>query len=162
MLGAILEVEDMDYIYIEKLFSDMEEFYLGFNWLISDYECYKYPSTKIPFSKKYVWLTGAELGEVMRQNRLPFIWGTYSGFLPEVTLDEVLSSCLSGLPYAEGAESFWKSDFKLQHPLSEIEVIAWEATYFIIMSRNEDLIHRFREKYPLSEDLWKYNQMRGW
>lgn len=160
MIGAILEVEDTEYISIDRIFPDMGKFYLKYNWLISDYDCYQYPTAKISFNNKYEWLTGAELDEIMKHNHMPFIWGALSGFSPEITLEEVLS--FGQLPFAEGAESFWKSEFTLQHPLSEIEVVAWEATYFIIMSKKAELIHRSREKFPLSEDLWKYNKDHGW
>jgi hypothetical protein len=56
----------------------------------------------------------------------------------------------------------WKCDFQIQHPLAQIEIIAWEGTYLIMISKSQDLIHQFRIQFPKAEDWYEYNKSRGW
>lgn len=80
----------------------------------------------------------------------------YQEYKEEVFLR--LSSCV---PRAEGCE-VWRSDFQIQHPLAQIEIIAWEGTYLIMISKNEELIRNFRNQFPQAIDLYEYNKSRGW
>jgi hypothetical protein len=159
--GAVFEQAEADYIYFNQVFLKMGSFYQQYNWLLTDYECFDYPSKKIPKNERCIWLTGSELEEVIGQTQLPFIWGVFSAFHKNVKKEEVFLNLSNNFPIAEGCE-VWRSAFRIQHPLAQIEMIAWEATYFIIVSKNEELIQHFRDSFPESEDLYEYNALRGW
>jgi hypothetical protein len=159
--GAVFEEKVSEYIYMNQVFSKMRDFYQDYNWLITDYDCFDYPSKNLPKNERYIWLTGIEVEEVIEHTQLPFIWGVFSGFNKKLKKEEVLLNLPSNFPIAEGCE-VWKSDFQIQHPLAQIEMIAWEGTYIVLLSKKEELIHSFRDRFPESEDLYEYNKSRGW
>ena len=45
----------------------------------------------------------------------------------------------------------------IQHPLAEIEIVAWDSSCTLFMSKNEGLAEAFMEAFPMSEDLERYN-----
>lgn len=81
-------------------------------------------------------------------------WGVLSGFKREVPLHQVLSY---GLPYADGYTGFWKNPISIQHPMADIEIVAWDSALTLLISRDEAIAQVFRNAYPRSEDLETYN-----
>ncbi len=62
--------------------------------------------------------------------------GVLSGFKREIPLQEVLSY---GLPYADSYDGFWKNPVSIQHPLAELEIVAWDSTLTLLISRMKPL-----------------------
>ncbi len=74
----------------------------------------------------------------------------FSGFSKEITLEEVLKY---NLPFADGNIGYWIDDVVLQHPLADIEIVAWDSSLTLFISKKDSLVQKFRQHFPLSEDL---------
>lgn len=125
MKGAILEKGNTFFTDLLEIFEGINNMQYNYKWLISDYECY--PTSKeceSVFSSKYVILDGRELTELLKMDNFQWIWGVFSAFNREVENEEILQF---QLPYAIENEHIWEG-ISLQHPLSEIEIIAWDSS----------------------------------
>lgn len=153
--SAILEKGEHYYTHMAKVFNAIENEQLKYNWLITDCECY--PEDKNinkMFSKEYIWISGEKLTEIIRNEDFQFVWGVFSGFSPEVTFEEVLRY---DLPLADGYKGFWVDDVGIQHPLAEVEIVAWDSSLTLLISKEDNLVQKFRSNFPLSEDLSALN-----
>jgi hypothetical protein len=139
---------------MQDVFEAIRDIVKNYNWLISDYECNNYPSDKIPDNMESIFLSGEELCEIIYNNEIQFIWGVLSGFSKEIPYAEIEKY---RIPIAEGNGGLWETDIKTQNPFAEIEIISWDSTLVIFISSKEDVIRRFLEYYPLSQDLKEYN-----
>ena len=50
---------------------------------------------------------------------------------------------------------------RIQHPLAEVEIVCFDNTSTLLLSRDDDLSRRFRSFFPEAEDLDDYNRGRG-
>lgn len=156
MYGAILRKEEEYYTYLYRIFTGINMVQKDYNWLITDIVAY--PKTKEYqdlFSKRYCWLSGEELTNNIEKEDFQWIWGVLSGFDKNIDIKEVLSH---SLPYADGYKGFWQNPLTLQHPLSTIEIVAWDSSLSLVISKNRKIIDDFRSAFPLSEDLEIYNE----
>ena len=157
MKGVILRKGETAYSCLSGAFSAIQPAVTEHNWLITDYE--NVPELLEPYSgnqgrEAFFWVPGERLDEIVHQQSFPWYWGVLSGFKREIPLQEVLSH---GLPYADGYDGFWKNPVSIQHPLAELEIVAWDSTLTLLISRDEAIVQAFRNAYPLSEDLETYN-----
>lgn len=125
MKGVILRKGERAYSYFSGVFSVIFPAVVERNWLITGYE--NYPEALEPYGGKlgreaFFWVPGERLEEIVRQQDYPWYWGVLSGFKREVPLHQVLSY---GLPYADGYTGFWKNPISIQHPMADIEIVAW-------------------------------------
>ena len=129
--GAILEKGEHSYTYLKKVFQAIGGAQKNYNWLISDADCF--PTTP-EFSKllgqKSCWLTGEALTAMVEQEDFQWIWGVLSGF-----------------------QNFWHNPLTLQHPLAEIEIVPWDSSLTLLLSKQKEIVEDFRAFFPLSEDL---------
>lgn len=84
------------------------------------------------------------------------IWGVLSGFSKNITLDNIMKY---KLPFAEDNKDIWKNKVSVQHPLSEIEIIAWDSDKTILISKNERVLNDFKNGFPLSKEIIGYNDI---
>lgn len=151
MKSAILEKGEHYYTHMDKVFNAIENEQLKYNWLITDCECYPQDKNidKL-FSEEYVWISGKQLTEIISNEDFQFIWGVFSGFSPTVALEDVLKY---KFPFADGYTGFWVTDVDIQHPLAEVEIVAWDSSLTLIIGRDHNLVQNFMNNLPLSEDL---------
>ena len=57
------------------------------------------------------------------------------------------------LPENDMYPGFWKNPLTMQHPLSKIEIVAFDASYTIIFTKDFALPEKFKEFYPKAENL---------
>ena len=149
--GAILENGEHSYTYLKKVFQAIGGAQKNYNWLISDADCF--PTTP-EFSKllgqKSCWLTGEALTAMVEQEDFLWIWGVLSGFPKSVPEEQVRQY---PLPYADGYQNFWHNPLTLQHPLAEIEIVPWDSSLTLLLSKQKEIVEDFRAFFPLSEDL---------
>ncbi|MFL0246068.1 hypothetical protein [Candidatus Clostridium stratigraminis] len=153
--SAILEKGEHYYTHMAKVFNAIENEQLKYNWLITDCECY--PGDKSidqMFSKEYIWISGEQLTEIISKDDFQFVWGVFSGFSLEVTLEEILKY---DLPFADGYKGFWVNNVGIQHPLAEVEIVSWDSSLTLLISKDGELVQKFRSNFPLSEDLSALN-----
>lgn len=153
MKGAVLLKGENCYVKLGEFFFKMNNFQKEYNWFITDAECYpenkKYRQL---LSNKYCFLTGEQLSQMIKKEDFQWIWGVFSGFDKNIKLDKILNY---NLPYADGNENLWKT-FNTQHPLANIEIVAWDSSLMLIKSNDANIINRFFDKFELAEDLSKY------
>ena len=57
---------------------------------------------------------------------------------------------------ADGYDGFWQMPLTMQHPLAEIEIVPWDSSMTLLLSRRKDIVDNFRNYYPESENLEDY------
>lgn len=155
MKGLIIEKGEKYYTHLKKYFSQLNDIQRNYNWLITAHECYprdeKYAGI---LSEKYLWMTGDELTEMVSED-FQWIWGVLSAFSKDISKEKVLQY---ELPKADGYEGFWRNPVSMQHPLAEMEIVAWDSSLTIFISKDESIIDLLQENNVLAEDLEKYNE----
>lgn len=129
-----------------------------FNWLLTDVELNAYPPgldyIGIDDRATARWRSGSELSDIVAASEVQFIWGVLSGFRPEVTIDPAV---LDVHPFADGNGSLWTPGARIQHPLADVEIVCWDASATVLLSRDDDLTRRFRSFFPEAVDLDEHN-----
>lgn len=139
-----------------------------YNWLITDLEFSAFgicddegifSSDQISLldllNKKIVWIDGEKLTEIVNLFNIQFIWAVLSGFKKDVEID---LKNLSVIPYADGNRNFWIGNPNLQHPLAMVEIVCWDSTLALFLSKDHDLVDRFKVYFSESKDLSVYNK----
>ena len=158
MKGALLKKGEERYTYLRKIFIQMENFQKNYNWLISDCEAFPKKighSVRIIQSGNFAWISGTELTNIIKKDDFQWVWAVLSGFEKHITLEEVKKYAL---PYADGYGGFWNENISMQHPLATIELVAWDSSCTLFISKDDYLVDKFRKEFPLSVDLEKYNK----
>ena len=62
------------------------------------------------------------------------------------------------LPYADGFIGFWDSSISIQHPLADFEIVPWDSSLVLAISRKDDIINNFIKYFSHAEDLASYNR----
>lgn len=153
--GAINEKNEAWYTRMSRVFDAIENRQILYNWLITDMDGVPAGLERLCGGKSYCWLTGEELTELVRREDEQWVWAVLSGFSKEVPKEQVLQH---PLPYADGYEGFWKMPLSIQHPLAQLEIVPWDSSLTLFLSRQPELVEHFRRFFPFSEDLGEYNQ----
>lgn len=117
---------------------------LNYNWLITEIET----STGDYFKDDYIILTNEELLDKLESKKIQWIWGTFSAIPKKYKQEEILKYNLPGV------ENIDKKEIKPQHPLAEIEIIAYDSTFVQIIAK-EEIAKRFKKIYPGAKELLK-------
>lgn len=155
MKGAILEKGEKYYTNLLNVFSAIENVQIKYNWLITDCVCYP-RSQQIDelLSKEYCWMSGDELTKIVETENFQWIWAVLSGFEKTIPLEKVLEY---ELPYAVEYDGFWNNPVSLQHPLASVEIVPWDSSLTLLISKDDKMVADFMNAFPLSEDLSIYN-----
>jgi len=157
MFGLIVEEMKSKYFTnFKEVFDMLGEEAHKHNWLLSGYECNSYPSERIPFAEPFVWLSGDELLMILEKHEFQFIWCVATAYTKETAFEEVMRY---PIPFADGYEGFWTPCISMQNPLSVLEIVSWDSTFLLIISKSEEIIERFAHEYPASTDLVEYNRV---
>lgn len=141
------------YTMLPDLLPALEPVFLSHNWLVTDFYCNKSnPIEDAEDRDGYCWLTGQELVEFAKTDNTQFIGAVFSGFRPEVTLEQVLAH---PLPNWENP-GYWYTPLHLQHPLANVELVPWDSTCLLFLSHDEKLVRQFRTAFPKSQDLLEH------
>jgi len=155
MKGSIINQGEDYYTNLSKVFIALGNIQGNYNWLITDCECYpKDMEVKKLLTKDYIWISGENLTKIVRNDNFQWIWGDLSGFKQEIPLEDVLKS---KLPKAEGYNGFWDNPVTLQHNLAELEIVCWDSSLTIVISKDEAKLEKVKDVFPLSQDLSKFN-----
>lgn len=154
--GAILSRGERFYTYLSRVFRAIGNRQTEYNWLITDCQCY--PRTAeigALLGERYCWMSGDELTALVEREDFQWIWGVLSGFPKGIPEEQVRQY---PLPYADGHPGFWRNPLSLQHPLAEIEIVPWDSSLTLLLSRKKEIVEDFRAFFPLSEDLFQVNE----
>ena len=153
--GVINRRGEEYYTDLGKVFEAIKNKQKNYNWLITDCECYpENPVMAEMLRKNYCWLSGEELTALVEKENFFWIWAVLSGFEKDIPFEEVIKY---KLPYANGYRGFWKNPLTLQHPLASVEIVPWDSTPTLILSKNKEIVEDFRKVFPYSENLEEYN-----
>jgi len=153
--GAILEKGEKFYTFLDRVFEAIENKQDDYNWLITDCDLNVYiPRFSEAYGDKYCWIDGKELAKIVREEKIQWIFAVLSGFKKDIPLEEVLKY---PLPFADGYHGFWENPISLQHPLAAVEIVPWDSTLTLLISKNAEIVDSFRRNFPLSDDLYEYN-----
>lgn len=114
---------------------------LDYNWLITEIET----STGDYFEDDYIILTNEELLDKLESKKIQWIWGTFSAIPKKYKQEEILKYNLPGV------ENIDKKEIKPQHPLAEIEIIAYDSTFVQIIAKDE-IAEKFKRMYLRSKE----------
>lgn len=152
--GAINRKGERFYTFLPRVFDVIGNEQLYYNWLVTDCDC------NIPneiwdacIADGYCWISGEKLTELVREHKIQWIFAVFSGFEQNVSLEEVLRE---PLPFADENVSLWNDPVQLQHPLAHIEIVPWDSSMTIMVTKEKKLYERFRAGFPLSEDFSEY------
>ena len=154
--GAILSRGERFYTYLSRVFRAIGNRQTEYNWLITDCQCY--PRTAeigALLGERYCWMSGEELTALVEREDFQWIWAVLSGFPKGIPEEQVRQY---PLPYADGHPGFWHNPLSLQHPLAEIEIVPWDSSLTLLLSRKKEIVEDFRAFFPLSEDLFQVNE----
>lgn len=153
--GAIDGESHRFYSYLHDIFPAIQNAQRDYNWLITDSYCnMANPIDREIDRQGYCWISGKELTAFALEDRTQWIGGVFSGFDKRIPLEEVLKH---PLPVWEHP-GFWDNPLTMQHPLAAVEIVPWDSSYTLLLSKNEAIIGDFRRAYPKSEDLAEYNR----
>lgn len=156
MRGIVIENGKKYFTFLKSIFLSIGNIQKKYNWLITGHECYpqniEYAQR---LSGKYCWIEGEELTNMIEDEDFQWIWGVFSAFPKNIEQETVLKS---KLPYADGNTDLWKNPVSLQHPFAEIEIVAWDSSMTIVISKNDDIIEKLKKNKPWAEYLEEYNE----
>lgn len=156
MKGILISEGREFYTDLRGIFLALGDIYKEYNWLITDYVCYPRSSEiKALFSGEPVVISGEELMNVLGSENFQWIWGVFSAIRKNVSKDEIVTA---GLPRAEGNSKIWSNPVTIQHPMADIEIIAWDSNATVIIAKDDSLVEDLKNKLGPAKDLEKYNE----
>lgn len=154
--GLVINKGEKYFTFLKKIFVAIDNVQKDYNWLITGHECYPRNEKYVKnLSNEWCWMLGEELTEMIENEDFQWIWGVLLAFPKEIPKEKILES---RLPKAYGNDRIWVKPISMQHPLAEIEIIAWDSSMTVFLSRNESIIEKLAESNPLAEDLEEYNK----
>lgn len=110
----------------------------NYNWLITNIECYPSDEEIVKIlDNEYCWIEGRSLLDLLAKEEFQWIWGVFSAFPKEIRLEEVLKY---DYPYADGYKGFWENPVALQHPLAVSEIVVWDGSLILVISKRVKLL----------------------
>lgn len=151
--GAINERGEPWYTQMGRVLDAIHNRQLDYHWLITDMDGVPPAMEACCQEGGYCWLTGENFTKLVREDDGQWIWAVASGFAPDIPLSDILQY---PQPYANNYEGFWKKPLSIQHPLAAVEIVAWDSSCTLLLSREADLVEDFLDFFPHSEDLAAY------
>lgn len=137
MNRCISKGEDDYYTDILKVVNAIGGRNLDYNWLITEIET----STGDYFNDEYVIVSNDELLDNLENKKIQWIWGTFSAIPKKYKQEEILKYNLPGV------ENIDKKEIKIQHPLAEIEIIAYDSTFVQLIAKDKTIAEKFKKLY---------------
>lgn len=50
--------------------------------------------------------------------------------------------------WADGNDAVWRADAEPQHPRAVVEIVCWDSSATLLLSRDDDLTRRFHAYFP--------------
>lgn len=154
------------YTYLGPIFESIYNRQIDYNWLLTDLDLNWIPDDFLNYFEQYkinegywdrdniYWITGEQLTKLINKYEIQFIWGVLSGFKKSEDID---ISNLSVVPIADGNEGSWRVNSTVQHPKCEIEIICWDSTLTLLISKDQSLVKDFMAYFKDARDLDEYN-----
>jgi hypothetical protein len=139
------------YTFLKQILLDLDLYNKDYLWLISDIEAYpqKEKYQKLLDQNAHLLLNEKELTAMLEDDDFQWVWAVFSAIPSSCKKEDILKF---DLPYVENFESGKYDPHidepKLQHPYSIFELYAVDSSYFFMISDNEEMISKFKNRYP--------------
>ncbi|MDX8367746.1 hypothetical protein [Cytobacillus sp. IB215665] len=151
-----------DFLELKEILNSFNGLEKKYNWLLTDLD-WAYPESYLDYFMGYrnnghnniYLITGENLKKLANMNGVYFIWGVFSA-IPKneiVDLDKIKVE-----PYADGNPGFWMGNPAIQHPKASVELVLWDSTLVVLLSKDDGLSSNFRNTFNGWNDLNLYNQ----
>lgn len=101
------------------------------------------------FNDEYHFFTIGELKKILIDEDFQWVWGTLSIYEPKYTKEEILKYELPNV-YEDCNPDLFLEYPILQHPLSFIEIVAFDSSYVIFTTKVHGYLEMFRKLFPKS------------
>lgn len=136
------------FTYIDDVFDSFNGKQNDYNWLLTDFELNDYPKEFI--GNDIIWLSGEKLTSILKESKIQFIWAVLSGFKKDITINP---KNLSITPIVKDNYDLWKKPPHIQHPDADVEIICFDSSATILLSKDLELSRRFFEKFNTSKNF---------
>ena len=129
-----------------------------YNWLLTNIELNYYPEeffTDEFLNEKRLFISGDELTEIVNEYDIQFIWCVLTGFKKDIQID---TNNLEVKPYADGNPGFWNSNTQVQHPIGTVELVCWDSSLTILITKDLELVTRFKKHFPKAQSINQYEK----
>ncbi|TCI22936.1 hypothetical protein EVJ33_04965 [Exiguobacterium sp. SL-10] len=133
-----------------------------YNWMLTDVDGnipdrhLHYFDDVREFEEGWVyWIKGEQLIQFVHMPDVYFIWGVFSGFDSKqyITFEQ-----LDVYPFADGNAELWIESPHIQHRAAVCELILWDSSHVLLLSKNSELTEQFRKAHPDWRSLEEYNR----
>jgi len=160
-MNTILE----DFYELREILSSFNNLQKKYNWLLTDLDG-SLPDAYLDYFTDYriypnedrgciYWITGEKLTELANKEDIYFAWGVLSAFNKNEPLD---LDMLKEEPYADGNPNFWVGTPIIQHPKAMTELVLWDSSLVLLLSKDEEISTNFRNRFKEFKDLEVYNK----
>ncbi len=152
-----------EFLELKKILKSFDGLEKKYNWLLTDLDwycpedCIHYFADDRIFNSNSdrlntYWITGENLTKLANVQNVYFIWGVFSAFYKEeiIDLDTIK-------PYADGNPNFWVKNPKIQHPKAVVELVLWDSSSILLLSKDDEITNTFRNSFKGWQDLNNYN-----
>lgn len=131
---------------VGDVLSKLAGYHIPLTWIFTDLECYS--TSKVLQGEEPIIISGKDLDLLIQDHwEVQIIWGVLSGFrLRPEDID------LSILPKAEDSD-VWKTNYQIQHPQAECELVAWDSGATFFRSRNQEAMRMFSLEFPEAQTI---------
>lgn len=130
---------------IAKVFEAFGGLQRQYNWLLTGDERF--------YAKgRPTWIGGDEFTRVVEETKPVYDWGVLSGFEPDIEIDLAADP----MPYADGNRELWLPYPKPQHSQATVEIVCFDSSLTLLLSREPELTARFRSFFTDALDLDLY------
>lgn len=140
------------YTHMLKILNSIGGKSLNYNWLISNIMAYPQDNgelDKLILENEYLFIDNLELIEILEKKDFQWIWAVFSAIPKQYTIEEVLKY---NIPFAENNTFIYQDNNSIiQHPLADIEIVAEDSSSVFIVSKDDDIIEKFKKIYPKSK-----------
>lgn len=153
MMRRIESRRDCDgYNLMKQVLINLELDQKDYLWLITDMEACPQNSEieKFIYEADYLLFQTKEFLELLNKEDFQWIWGVFSAIPSKYSKDEILKY---PLPFIQDTNPFIDTP-KVQHPLAEFELCAWDSSGMFLVTDNDELIKKFKTHYPKSVERY--------
>ena len=151
--GAILERGLERFTKLSLFFPVIKDEILNYNWLLTDIDA-DYYSDSLK-NNHYELISGEKFMQLIEGDQFTFVWGVFSAIPKQISIEKIIEE---QIPYANGYEGFWNNPVSIQNSVAVIEMVLWDGTAALIISKSEHVINKFIDYYKFSKLLEDYNE----
>lgn len=156
MKRYISSIDEKYYTYLLKVINSIGGRDLKCNWLITDIEVCPDSDEKALINNlfkqnNYLILSNNQFIAILEKNDFQWIWGVFSAIPEKYSTPEILKY---ELPFAEDNYDIYKDNPIIQHPLADIEIVAFDGSMVQITSRDNQIAELFRKTYPEASEKY--------